>query len=70
MALGRHGAAPDAVVVFLNRLSDFCFVAARYAALKAGAEETVWKKAPVASAPVADAAGSASASSAGGAGTA
>lgn len=75
VALGRHGAAPDAVVIFLNRLSDFCFVAARYAALKAGAEEAVWKKAapaPAAAAAAAttEATAAAAAATAGGAGSA
>lgn len=78
VALGRHGAAPDAVVIFLNRLSDFCFVAARYAALKAGAEEAIWKKATApataaaagAAAPAATEATAAAAAVTGGAGTA
>jgi cob(I)alamin adenosyltransferase len=42
VALG-HGAEVDPqVLVYLNRLSDFLFVAARVANLRAGAAETPW----------------------------
>ena len=36
---------PVEVQVFLNRLSDYLFVASRYAALQCGASEQVYKKA-------------------------
>ncbi len=29
---------------YLNRLSDFLFVASRYAAMKEGRTETIWRK--------------------------
>eukprot|EP00887_Chlorella_sp_A99_P003214 scaffold9.g3214.t1 len=38
------GAAEPAVVMYLNRLSDYLFTAARFAALRAGEPETVWQK--------------------------
>ncbi|RYG50015.1 hypothetical protein EON66_12320, partial [archaeon] len=38
------GDVPRSVTVFLNRLSDYLFVAARFAALRAGATEFVYKK--------------------------
>ena len=43
--LTRGGTTDAAVAVYLNRLSDYLFTAARYAALKAGEPETVWVKA-------------------------
>lgn len=43
--LVRDSATDAAVGVYLNRLSDYLFTAARYAALKAGEAETVWVKA-------------------------
>lgn len=60
-SLHRDGHVGAEVCVYLNRLSDFLFVAARYAAMRAGASETVYKKAvgrterplPAASAPAA-----------------
>lgn len=48
MPLVRSDATDAAVGVYLNRLSDYLFTAARYAALKAGEPETVWVKAPAA----------------------
>lgn len=44
VALGTEQ-VPEAACVFMNRLSDYLFVAARKAALDAGAEETTYKKA-------------------------
>ena len=43
--LVREGLTEPAVGVFLNRLSDYLFTAARYAAMRAGEPETVWAKA-------------------------
>lgn len=40
----QHRVEPS-VVKFLNRLSDYLFTAARFAAMKAGREETTYKKA-------------------------
>ncbi len=40
----REGQLDGDVAVFLNRLSDYLFVAARYAALKSGSVEEVYKK--------------------------
>ena len=34
---------PALIIQYLNRLSDFLFVVARYIAFKAGAEETPWR---------------------------
>ena len=42
--LVRAEAVEPAVGIYLNRLSDYFFVAARYAALKDGQPETVYKK--------------------------
>lgn len=42
-ALSGVDAAPEGVVVYLNRLSDHLFTAARLANDKAGREETPWK---------------------------
>jgi len=43
--LVRAGAVPDVVRVYLNRLSDYMFTAARFAAMRAGREEESYKKA-------------------------
>jgi len=42
--LVRDGHAPDVVQRYLNRLSDYCFVAARFAAAAVGGTEAVYKK--------------------------
>jgi len=42
--LVRRGECPDVVRVYLNRLSDYMFTAARYAAMKAGRTEESYKK--------------------------
>ncbi len=36
-------ALDDSSMIYLNRLSDFLFVAARYAAMKEGRTETIWR---------------------------
>jgi cob(I)alamin adenosyltransferase len=41
----RDGAVPEVVRVYLNRLSDFFFTAARCACARSGAEERPYKKA-------------------------
>ena len=43
-ALVRDGEITSDVAVFLNRLSDYLFMAARVAAKRVGAEEVVYKK--------------------------
>ena len=42
--LVRDGECEAAVAVYLNRLSDYLFVAARFAALRAGAGDAVYRK--------------------------
>ena len=42
--LAREEAVNPEVPKYLNRLSDFLFVAARWANLQAGAQETPWRK--------------------------
>jgi ATP:cob(I)alamin adenosyltransferase len=42
--LSREGHVSPIVAQFLNRLSDYLFVAARFASLKAGATEHIYKK--------------------------
>ncbi|GLE06692.1 hypothetical protein PINS_up016086 [Pythium insidiosum] len=41
--LAEAGDVESVVIRYLNRLSDFLFVSARYAALKEGKEETKWQ---------------------------
>lgn len=45
VSLVRAGAVPDVVRVYLNRLSDYMFTAARFAAMRANREEESYKKA-------------------------
>ena len=40
----REGLVQETVAVYLNRLSDFLFVAARFATQKTGGEEVRYKK--------------------------
>jgi cob(I)alamin adenosyltransferase len=42
VALSHHADVDPAVLVYLNRLSDFLFMAARLACARAGAPEVVW----------------------------
>eukprot|EP00761_Pharyngomonas_kirbyi_P010019 gb/GECH01010037.1/.p1 GENE.gb/GECH01010037.1/~~gb/GECH01010037.1/.p1 ORF type:complete len:257 (+),score=44.90 gb/GECH01010037.1/:1-771(+) len=44
VVLGREGQVDDVVPRYLNRLSDFFFVAARYAAQQEGKKEKEWHK--------------------------
>ena len=44
VSLAQDGELAPEVVVFLNRLSDYLFVAARFACLKSGGVEEVYKK--------------------------
>jgi len=43
--LVRAGKVDGVVGVYLNRLSDYLFTAARMAAMKAGEDEIIYKKA-------------------------
>ncbi|EGC40298.1 hypothetical protein DICPUDRAFT_146841 [Dictyostelium purpureum] len=43
VGLSRHSFIPESVSIFINRLSDFLFAAARYAAMKNGAKEDLWR---------------------------
>ena len=45
--LAQSGAVDSSVAIFMNRLSDFFFVAARFTAMKSSEPETVYKKAKV-----------------------
>eukprot|EP01103_Thecamoeba_quadrilineata_P015423 TRINITY_DN4873_c0_g1_i4.p1 TRINITY_DN4873_c0_g1~~TRINITY_DN4873_c0_g1_i4.p1 ORF type:complete len:128 (-),score=17.01 TRINITY_DN4873_c0_g1_i4:85-468(-) len=45
--LQRDNTVSDNVPIFINRLSDFFFVAARYAAHKENATETIYQRVPV-----------------------
>lgn len=42
LPLYRHAAVSDNILVYLNRLSDYLFMCARYVNQKAGSEETPW----------------------------
>ncbi|GAM20565.1 hypothetical protein SAMD00019534_037400 [Acytostelium subglobosum LB1] len=44
VSLSRHQVIPEDVAIFVNRLSDFLFAACRYAAMKSGKSESIWKK--------------------------
>ncbi len=44
MSLSQDGELAPEVGVFLNRLSDYLFVAARFACLRSGGKEEVYKK--------------------------
>lgn len=44
MLLVWSGVVLDVVWVYLNRLSDYMFIVARFAAMKAGREEEAYKK--------------------------
>lgn len=43
VALSAHEAVPDGVIAYLNRLSSWLFVAARWVNLKQGRSEAPWK---------------------------
>ena len=43
----REGQLEEGVAIFLNRLSDYLFVAARYASMKCKMPEEIYKKAKV-----------------------
>jgi cob(I)alamin adenosyltransferase len=43
VTLARRENVPPEIIRYLNRLSDWLFVAARRAAMLAGAPETLWK---------------------------
>lgn len=43
IALRHHAPVEPRIVVYLNRLSDWCFVFARFLSLRNGAPETPWK---------------------------
>ena len=45
MPLVREAECEAAVAVYLNRLSDYLFVAARFAARRIGEEDAVYQKA-------------------------
>jgi cob(I)alamin adenosyltransferase len=44
VALGKDDAVDDAVVIYLNRLSDWLFVLARYENRRRGVDEPLWDK--------------------------
>ena len=46
VALGRHEAVPPAVLIYLNRLSDWLFAQARLANHDAGVADVPWHPAP------------------------
>ena len=46
VGLAAHEAVPEGVVAYLNRLSSWLFVAARWVNLQQGHPETPWKGLP------------------------
>jgi cob(I)alamin adenosyltransferase len=44
IGIGDDSERTRAAIVYLNRLSDFLFVAARFANLRAGVEDVPWKR--------------------------
>jgi cob(I)alamin adenosyltransferase len=44
VALGDDSAATQSTIAYLNRLSDYLFVAARFANLRAGEADVPWAR--------------------------
>jgi cob(I)alamin adenosyltransferase len=44
VVIQQEGDVEHSVLKYLNRLSDYLFTAARYAAMKDGKEEVIYKK--------------------------